>query len=87
MDAIYKIQCLEYDYVGVVIGEDLVYRNGRVCARGSAQQDSALQRYMNTRSGSQEEKRATFSRIIRDVYYVLMTRAKKGFLFMWLILR
>ncbi|VVN66764.1 hypothetical protein PS726_00143 [Pseudomonas fluorescens] len=76
--AIYTVQGFEYDYVGVVIGEDLVYRNGRVCARRSAQQDPGLQRYMNTHSGSQEEKKATFARIIRNIYYVLMTRAKKG---------
>ena len=70
--AIYTVQGFEYDYVGVIIGGDLVYTKGSLGIRPPVQQYPALK--ASLRSAGQID----FARAIRNIYYVLLTRAKKG---------
>lgn len=76
--AIYTVQGFEYDYVGVLIGEDLVFKENQLAVRPSAQQYKPLQVSLNRRHVSKEQRAREFSRAIRNIYYVLMTRARKG---------
>lgn len=70
--AIYTVQGFEYDYVGVIMGGDLVYTKGSLSIRPSVQQYPALKASLRSAG------RADFARAIRNIYYVLLTRAKKG---------
>ena len=70
--AIYTVQGFEYDYVGVIIGGDLVYAQGSLRVRPPVQQYPALK--ASLRSAGRDD----FARAIRNIYYVLLTRAKKG---------
>ena len=72
MGAIYTVQGFEYDYVGVIIGGDLVYTQGSLKVRPPVQQYPALK--ASLRSAGRDD----FARAIRNIYYVLLTRAKKG---------
>ena len=71
---IHTCQGLEFGYVGVIIGPDLVYRDGRV-------QTDISQRAEDDFSISGLDRR-TYSelgdRIIRNTYRVLLTRGQKG---------
>ena len=70
--AIYTVQGFEYDYVGVIIGEDLVYTQGSLKVRPPVQQ------YPTLKASLRSAGRDDFARAIRNIYYVLLTRAKKG---------
>ena len=69
---IHTSQGLEFDYVGVIIGRDLVYRNGGVQTdvRHRAHTDHSL-------SGSKGNGPLADS-IIRNTYKTLLTRGQKG---------
>lgn len=66
---IYSIQNFEYDYVGVILGPDFVWRNGRWDARPDQSYDKVWQRFHYTQD-------ATF--YLRNIYRVLLTRGRKG---------
>ena len=68
---IHTCQGLEFDYVGVIIGKDLIYRNGEVLTVPSerAKTDISLK-------GCHDRKKA--DKIIRDTYKTLLTRGQKG---------
>jgi len=68
--AIYTVQGFEYDHVGVILGPDIVLRNGRIEINPACNADKRLS---NTRAES-----AVREQVIRNIYYVLLTRAKKG---------
>ncbi|MVW78087.1 DNA/RNA helicase domain-containing protein [Bordetella sp. 02P26C-1] len=77
--AIYTVQGFEYDYVGVLIGEDLAFVDGKgLRVRPAAQQYKQLTETLNRLNLPEEQKRHEFARAVRNIYYVLMTRAKKG---------
>ena len=69
---IHTAQGLEFDYVGVIIGRDLVYRKGQVCTDASqrAKSDYSL------KGLSPNDPKC--DRIIRNTYRTLMTRGQKG---------
>ena len=71
MGCIHTCQGLEFDYVGVIIGKDLIYRNGEVLTVPSerAKTDISLK-------GCHDRKKA--DKIIRDTYKTLLTRGQKG---------
>ena len=73
---IHTSQGLEFDYVGVIIGKDLKYRNGKVLIDSSerAKTDQSL------RGLNQKEKYdpTLGDRIIRNTYKTLLTRGQKG---------
>jgi uncharacterized protein len=65
---VYTAQGFEYDYAGVIFGEDLVWRSDRWVAQPSKSHDSQVKR------GSFDE----FDRSVRNAYKVLLTRGMRG---------
>ncbi|MCY4642819.1 MAG: DUF2075 domain-containing protein [Gammaproteobacteria bacterium] len=81
---IHTCQGLELDYVGVVVGEDLVIRNGMVVtdALKRSRQDSSVHGYKSMLKKNPDTAKALADRIIKNTYRTLMTRGQKGcFLF------
>ena len=70
---IHTVQGMEFDYIGVIIGKDLVYRDGRVCTDKSAISRDDGSSGIRTCT---DEKLA--DRLIRNTYKVLLTRGQKG---------
>ncbi|SCL29654.1 hypothetical protein GA0070616_3924 [Micromonospora nigra] len=68
---VYTAQGFEYDWSGVIIGPDLVARDGRLVTRREESKDPA---FRSRRSLSDEEA----DRLIRNTYKVLLTRGMRG---------
>ncbi|MEU1730872.1 DUF2075 domain-containing protein [Streptosporangium sp. NPDC020145] len=66
---VYTAQGFEYDWNGVIIGPDLVYRDGRLITVRTGSKDPAL-----TKRVTDEEA----DRLIRNTYKVLLTRGMIG---------
>jgi hypothetical protein len=72
---IYTAQGFEYDWNGVILGADLVWRTDRWVVNRSANKDPD---FKNTNKVSDHE----FERLVKNVYKVLLTRGLAGtFLF------
>ncbi|RAY11934.1 ATP-binding protein [Actinomadura craniellae] len=67
---VYTAQGFEYDWNGVVLGPDIVYRDGRLVTDRTKSRDPALR----PRTVSDEDA----DRLIRNTYKVLLTRGMKG---------
>ena len=69
---IHSTQGLEFDYVGIIIGTDLRYENGKVVTDRSkrAKSDASIKG-----GGGREDLR---DRIIRNTYKTLLSRGQKG---------
>ena len=65
---VYTAQGFEYDYAGVIIGPDLVWRGDHWVAQPDKSHDSQVKR------GTFEE----FDRSVRNTYKVLLTRGMRG---------
>jgi DUF2075 family protein len=63
---IYTAQGFEYEYGGVVMGADLVWRRDHWVADRKASRDPAIRRA------------GDFDRFVRNVYKVLLTRGLRG---------
>ncbi len=78
---IHTVQGLEFDYVGVIIGEDLRYENGRIITDYTkrAKSDNSLKgiNKIAKEEGSEKAKQISDS-IIKNTYRTLMTRGMKG---------
>ena len=68
---IYTAQGFEYDYAGVIIGPDLVWRDGRWVSVRSANKDPDFKNL--SKVGDDD-----FDRLVRNVYKVLLTRGMRG---------
>ena len=77
---IHTIQGLEADYVGVIIGPDLVVRNGELLTDVSkrARDDRSVYGYKNLLKSNSVDGRKILDDIIRNTYRTLMTRGMKG---------
>lgn len=77
---IHTCQGLEFDYVGVIIGDDFVIRDGRAVTRAEmrASQDSSVRGYKTLVKKEPGEARALADKIIKNTYRTLMTRGQKG---------
>ena len=77
---IHTCQGLELDYVGVIVGADLVFRNGRIETDPSARAktDKSLHGYKKALKERPDEARRKADRIIRNTYRTLLTRGMKG---------
>jgi len=74
---IHTCQGLEFDYVGVIIGDDLRYDNGIVTDYTKrAKTDQSLKGLKSKYKG--EERQAVADSIIKNTYRVLMSRGMKG---------
>lgn len=68
---VYTAQGFEYEWSGVILGPDLVARDGRLVTRRAESKDPALCR---TKSVGDEDA----DRLIRNTYKVLLTRGMRG---------
>jgi uncharacterized protein len=68
---VYTAQGFEYDWSGVIIGPDLVWRDGRFVSRREHNRDPD---FRNRTRVSDED----FDRLVRNVYKVLLTRGMIG---------
>lgn len=77
---IHTCQGLEVDYIGVIIGEDLVVRDGIVITDASkrASSDNSVKGYKKMIKENQIEAFKTLDLIIKNTYRTLMTRGMKG---------
>ena len=80
---IHTCQGLELDYVGVIVGPDLVVRNGKVITQP---QGARKHRQIDPWLESTDERRpkatqARLDAIIKNTYRTLMTRGQKGAMF------
>ncbi|MBR2750425.1 MAG: DUF2075 domain-containing protein [Clostridiales bacterium] len=77
---IHTSQGLEFDYVGVIIGEDIRYEDGKVITDFSkrAQTDQSLRGIKKLNKENPEEARERADQIIRNTYRTLLTRGMKG---------
>jgi DUF2075 family protein len=77
---IHTCQGLEVDYIGVIIGEDLIVRNGQVITDASkrASSDNSVKGYKKMLKENPTEAANTLDLIIKNTYRTLMTRGMKG---------
>jgi len=77
---IHTCQGLELEYVGVIIGDDLVVRNGQVVCQPEARasQDRSVFGWKKRMRENPEETRQLLDMIIKNTYRTLMTRGMKG---------
>ena len=68
---VYTAQGFEYDWSGVILGPDMVWRDGRMRSRRSANKDPDFRN--RTRVSD-----AQFDHLVRNVYKVLLTRGMVG---------
>lgn len=75
---IYTCQGLDFDYVGVIIGQDLIYRNGKVEVDYTkrAKTDRALNGIRRIIQRNRLEGEKLVEEIIKNTYRVLLTRGK-----------
>ena len=77
---IHTCQGLELDYIGVIIGPDLIVRNGEIItdATQRSKMDSSVRGYKKMLKKSPEAARKRVDKIIKNTYRTLMTRGQKG---------
>jgi DUF2075 family protein len=77
---IHTCQGLEVDYIGVIIGPDLIVRDGEVYVDPSkrAKSDASIKGWKKLLAEDPEEGRETVKRIIKNTYRTLMTRGMRG---------
>lgn len=77
---IHTCQGLEVDYIGVIVGSDLIVRDGQIQTRPEkrSKMDKSLHGYKKELEESPEFARAKADAIIRNTYRTLMTRGMKG---------
>lgn len=77
---IHTTQGLEFDYVGVIIGDDIRYENGHVVTDFTkrAKTDQSLKGIKSLYKENPAEAQAWADEIIKNTYRTLMTRGMKG---------
>ena len=77
---IHTCQGLEVDYIGIIIGEDLIIRNGIVITDASkrASSDNSVKGYKKLLNDDPKKAKKTLDLIIKNTYRTLMTRGMKG---------
>lgn len=77
---VHTCQGLEFDYVGVIIGDDMICRDGRVVTDVTkrAKTDQSIKGIKAYLKNNPEEAERVADEIIKNTYKVLMTRGMKG---------
>ena len=77
---IHTCQGLELDYVGVIIGPDLQYRNGEIITKpeNRAKTDASIRGYKKLLKENPTLAKKRAEAIIKNTYRTLMTRGQKG---------
>lgn len=77
---IHTCQGLELDYVGVIVGPDILYRNGKILVDPSkrSKNDRSVFGYKKLMNQNPDGTRDILRSIIKNTYRTLMTRGMKG---------
>ena len=77
---IHTCQGLEVDYIGVVVGPDLIVENGRLITlpRARSKNDRSIHGYKALLKTNADAANSKVDTIIRNTYRTLMTRGMKG---------
>lgn len=77
---IHTCQGLEVDYIGVVVGPDLIVRDGKVLTQPAARakSDRSVRGYKTLMQKDEEGTKARLRAIIKNTYRTLFTRGMKG---------
>ena len=77
---IHTSQGLEFDYVGVIIGDDMRYENGEIVTDYSkrAKTDQSMKGIKGLAKDDPEKASQLADEIIKNTYRTLMTRGMKG---------
>ena len=77
---IHTAQGLEFDYVGVIIGDDMRFENGQIITdyNERAKTDQSLRGIKKIAKKDPEKAHSLADPIIRNTYRTLMTRGQKG---------
>ncbi len=77
---IHTSQGLEFDYVGVIIGEDIRFENGKIITdfNKRASTDQSLRGIKKMYKENPDKAQKTADEIIKNTYKTLMTRGMKG---------
>lgn len=77
---IHTCQGLEVDYIGVIVGDDLIVRDGIVLVDPSERDsnDSTIRGYKTIMKNNPEYGKDLLRKIIKNTYRTLMTRGMKG---------
>ena len=77
---VHSVQGLEFDYVGVIIGEDLYFKDEKVCTnfQNHASSDPAFKGIKKLYKENKELAIEVSNTIIKNTYRVLLTRGIKG---------
>ena len=77
---IHTSQGLEFDYVGVIIGDDLRYENGKIVTDYTkrASTDQSLKGINKLAKENPEEAKRVADEIIKNTYRTLLSRGQKG---------
>lgn len=77
---IHTCQGLDFNYIGVIIGPDLVVRNGRIITDGTkrASTDRSLRGITQDIRNNKPKALLTADMIIKNTYRTLMSRGMKG---------
>ena len=77
---IHTCQGLEVDYIGVIVGSDLIVRNGRVITKQNerASTDKSIHGWKKRYKENPDEALCKLEAIIKNTYRTLMTRGQKG---------
>ncbi|GAB4139009.1 MAG: hypothetical protein Fur0041_14080 [Bacteroidia bacterium] len=77
---IHTCQGLEVDYIGVIIGPDLIVRDGILLVSPSARSrmDSTIKGYKSMLKQDEQSAKKRIKLIIKNTYRTLMTRGMKG---------
>lgn len=78
--SVYVVQGKEFDYVGVIIGNDMRYENNEIITDYTkhSKSDSALRGINKKLLQNRENTLKEIDELIRNSYRVLLTRGKKG---------
>ena len=77
---IHTCQGLEVDYIGVIIGPDMIVRDGKLitCPERRSRNDKSLSGFKKLLKSNEKEARDRAGSIIKNTYRTLMTRGMKG---------
>lgn len=77
---IHTAQGLEFDYIGVIVGDDMQYRDGKIITDFTkrAKTDQSLKGIKKYEKENPAEANKIADRIIKNTYRTLMTRGQKG---------
>lgn len=75
---IHTAQGMEFEYVGLIVGDDLVYRNSKIETDYTKHPSGAGEFRRPHKHKIMEEDKEIIDRLIRNTYKVLFTRGQKG---------